>query len=566
MRKFCLFTAILLVLCCACENNSIIYSLLTAKAIMQDRPDSALTIIRQIDTNELRTSKWKAHYALLKAIALDKNYIDTASLSFLLPAEHYFQEYGSQEEKMLTKYYMGRIQYNADNLQSAIISFLDALSYSHNVENEKQKGMIYSALGDTYNKSHNNKDELKYELLAFNSFERIGDPFYLDYARYNLAIAYHNNRVFDKADSLLTLIGVNDYLVNEARIALADNELHKEHHNAEKVVQLFESAISSHAYMDIYRYYEYAYSLIELSRYNDAENVTNTISNYPDNAKTIWWKYKINKLKNNNDDALAFLEKYNDLTDSIVVSKLEQSIYKAQADHYALLSEIDATKSKNSRIIVVFTVIGAILLLSISFLLFKSRKNRILAEKDQLILQQEEVCKMLNLTRTREKLEGEKAKEQISALSKQNDDFRERLQQLRYAFAKMYRKQFDDIQSLYSVNQSFETLSERIIKSYSVKYSKIITDLIDPKKQSALEDMLNADLDNIMSKLRMDFNTFTNEQFRFLSYTILGFDASSMAFLLNMTKNNVWVKKHRIKERIMSSDSTNKDLYQVFIQ
>lgn len=173
---------------------------------------------------------------------------------------------------------------------------------------------------------------------------------------------------------------------------------------------------------------------------------------------------------------------------------------------------------------------------------------------------------MLNLTRTREKLEGEKAKEQISTLSKQNDDFRERLQKLRYAFAKMYRKQFDDIQSLYSVNQSFETLSERIIKSYSVKYSKIITDLIDPKKQSALEDMLNADLDNIMSKLRMDFNTFTNEQFRFLSYTILGFDASSMAFLLNMTKNNVWVKKHRIKERIMSSDSTNKDLYQVFIQ
>ena len=70
---------------------------------------------------------------------------------------------------------------------------------------------------------------------------------------------------------------------------------------------------------------------------------------------------------------------------------------------------------------------------------------------------------------------------------------------------------------------------------------------------------------DIMKKLRTDFPEFSEVQFRFLTYIIAGFDASSLAFLLNTSKNNVWVRKSRLKDRIFNSSSTNKDLYGTFI-
>jgi TolA-binding protein len=353
---------------------------------MQERPDSALAIIRKLDTNTIRTPRYKARYALTKAIALDKNYIDTTDAGFLANAGRYYAKQGSKEDKMTYKYYLGRIQYNAGDFQNAAVSYMEALKYADDVDNVKLKGMIYGALGDTYSKSHNNKDQLKYELLAFETFEKYGDPSYLNFVRYKLATAYHNNREFDKSDSLLSTICDNDYLVKEATLVMADNEIHREPHNPARIVQLFESAIATKAHMDIYRYYQYAYALSESGRYNEANQLMSLLSRYPDNVKTYWWKYRINKLKRDTTDALKALETYCELSDSVVVAKLEQSVYKAQADHYALVSEIEKTNAQVSRLFVIITLLVSVIVLSALVIVFRGRKNRLIAEKEQLIL------------------------------------------------------------------------------------------------------------------------------------------------------------------------------------
>lgn len=72
---------------------------------IQTRPDSALTVLSQIDTSSLHNPKERAQFALLYAIALDKNYIDTIDIGVIRPAAEYYSKHGTARQKMLT-YYM----------------------------------------------------------------------------------------------------------------------------------------------------------------------------------------------------------------------------------------------------------------------------------------------------------------------------------------------------------------------------------------------------------------------------------------------------------------------------
>lgn len=63
-------------------------------------PDSALKVLRKVDSRVLKTNRLRAEYSLLHAMALDKNYIDTADISVVLPAVDYYKRHGSADEKL----------------------------------------------------------------------------------------------------------------------------------------------------------------------------------------------------------------------------------------------------------------------------------------------------------------------------------------------------------------------------------------------------------------------------------------------------------------------------------
>ena len=57
---------------------------------VQTRSDSVLIVLRQIDTASLKHPKERAQFALLQAIDLDKNYIDTTDLQSILGTDSPF--------------------------------------------------------------------------------------------------------------------------------------------------------------------------------------------------------------------------------------------------------------------------------------------------------------------------------------------------------------------------------------------------------------------------------------------------------------------------------------------
>lgn len=95
------------------------------EAIIQDHPDSAYQLIRQIDRTSLTSEEDRAHYALLYSIALDKNYIDVTEDSLIKVAVNYFEGKNDRNE-FLSLFYQGRVYENAGRDEDAMKSYIKA--------------------------------------------------------------------------------------------------------------------------------------------------------------------------------------------------------------------------------------------------------------------------------------------------------------------------------------------------------------------------------------------------------------------------------------------------------
>ncbi len=98
-----------------------------AESLMETHPDSALTILTGIDKESLSDREQQARYALLMSMALDKNYVDTATFDVLQPAIDYYLEEGTPDEKLKTYYYQGRIFQNGGDRDNALNSFIKGI-------------------------------------------------------------------------------------------------------------------------------------------------------------------------------------------------------------------------------------------------------------------------------------------------------------------------------------------------------------------------------------------------------------------------------------------------------
>ena len=109
----------------ACERHTPAWKQMDiAESLMNTKPDSSLVVLDGIPTSDIKGKETSARYALLKSMALDKNYIDTTTFDVLQPAIDYYVKHGSPDEQLRTYYYQGRIYQNQGNNDLAMQSFM----------------------------------------------------------------------------------------------------------------------------------------------------------------------------------------------------------------------------------------------------------------------------------------------------------------------------------------------------------------------------------------------------------------------------------------------------------
>lgn len=145
MRRY-IFLCFFWVLVTNCTNRQSDASIILDKAfgIIEQQPDSSLAILNNLHLNNLPTQEERARYALLKSMALDKNYIDVTSDSLTSIAVDYYASSGAPDERLKAYYYHGKVFINSGNYEKAIENFIIAESYV-------ESSLDFIAIGRLYN-------------------------------------------------------------------------------------------------------------------------------------------------------------------------------------------------------------------------------------------------------------------------------------------------------------------------------------------------------------------------------------------------------------------------------
>lgn len=110
----------------------------------------------------------------------------------------------------------------------------------------------------------------------------------------------------------------------------------------------------------------------------------------------------------------------------------------------------------------------------------------------------------------------------------------------------------------YYVYEGTDNLQSKIIK----EVKSIVEELrSDPKTQKELEQGLNEDYDNVVKKLREQLPKIKEEDILLFCFCASGFSSTTISTLMEKDKQYVYNRIYRLKNRISSSEASDKDLF-----
>ena len=225
--------AIIPLLLAGCNSGEDVKNLNRIESFIQERPDSALKSLSQIDTSTLTSNEGKALFSLLYSIALDKNYVDLESDSLIARAVDYYSLRGDKYHRFLCFYYLGRVYENAGTFDDAMESYLRAESFLNDSVPDEYKARMYSHKARVYFKQFALDRALEETLKSKEYAAKVDNPLF--YIRNSLDVASlcttkgNYQAAADELDNLnewMSLRGVQkplEYYDSRLRIALADS-------------------------------------------------------------------------------------------------------------------------------------------------------------------------------------------------------------------------------------------------------------------------------------------------------------------------------------------------------
>ena len=421
-----LIAALVLAICLfSCTSHSEYWETLAqVESYIEDRPDSALSVLGRIDASELSGREEMARYALLYSMALDKNYIDTTTFNVLQPAIDYYIEHGTPDEQLRTYYYQGRIYQNQGDDDSAMQSFMRGKEYCQEASDTLTMANLLVAQASIQYSIYKYDEFISNNLEAANLYKAIGR---YDYEIYSLANALDG--------SLLN----NDKALADSIISIAQERVNENPEFASVIIpyNLSYALKFGNMNMDEVRSILYCYesmkSIEDVDRLDiaeayykmgDAPNAMRVLASIPYTSKTrssLKYMAIMPSVLELNGDLAGALQAYRDFSttiDSIHMNIFSHDLLFSKERHEMEKANMIETQKKDE-IIWLSVCVTFVLLIIISYIYYRYRLEKAKTlldtqEKQRLQLEQENLrLKIVQLEN-----ESETLKE---VLEKQND-------------------------------------------------------------------------------------------------------------------------------------------------
>lgn len=530
-----------------------------AEALMEERPDSALTILKSMPQEKLITKELKARYSLLYAMALDKNYIDTTNLDVISPAIEYYSRYGSPIEKMKTYFYQGCIYANRRENDRAMYCWQLSLDDSLNVDDNHYKSLINSAISVIYSRNRNYEQELYYTREALKYERMAGDSVGIWAITGHLAACYGNMQMYEDADRVYDeffSMHIYDTLkYARRRLNYAKDLIRRETKRPAQSIEIIEDVAKTFPKaMTVEAYCIYAYALQISGNSDAASSIIQQLEAMNGSTDIIRvWRYRICREQGQYKQAIEDLEHSIMVQDSVILASIQQSLLRAQRDYLNAKTELLKKENKIVRQKIYLTVVVSFVLLGGLFFLYIRRRasySKRIEELSSLYLASQQMLDLQNL----------KTDSLYAQLAEKDSD----ILSLRKKYATMYKAQYKTLNDLCAAYLSpIKKDRKEVLYDEAMRQLDIIIN--DRKSQDKFMVMVNCSLDNIIDKLRMDLPNHKDQDFRFLMFIIVGFDATTIANLTGYSVGTVYTKKNRLKGEIANLSSPHKDFYLRYI-
>lgn len=529
MKRLFLIAAIIPTLF-SCTGLNVKRALNDVETYIMESPDSALTVLESIERSTLKTQRSMAHHALLHAMALDKNYIDVTEDSIAQVAVDYYSRKGPEKSKARAYYYLGIAYYYQKNYDKAILEFTKAEKVAEKCDS-LYLGMIYTAMSYTYNNTYNSIGEQTFAQKAYDVFTDIDAEQYIRSSKYRMAVSLHNNDDYDNAVKVYKeIIGEStsaDYIMTQSIIDMAHSMLEMDEVDYYTIDSLFRKARNEYeAEFEEKDYWAWAYSLYRIGKKAEADKLISEIQ-VSDEMTANFWKSRIAVYRQDYKAAYHYDKMTVHSQNNIINDILAESLATYQTEYYKSQLETSEYKIKTRTIGLIAIIIFTSFLSIIIFLLIVRYIKRQQEEKNKLFEYAEEIKRQLND-------------------AEQNNDYSE----LKRKYLSLYKSRFETIGTL--TDQYYQ--SEGRTDFESLMFKKV-TSLInevrnDSKNRKAFEALLDKDLDGIMTHIRTEMPRLKELDYSIFSYLIVGFDATTISRLLDISVNNIYAHKRRLRIKI----------------
>lgn len=370
-----------------------------AEEMMESAPDSALTILENLEKPEELSKKDYAFYCLLLTQALDKNYYIHTSDSLIQVATTYYEAHNDEASLALSYYYMGRVYSDMHKSLQAQQYYLKALELGEDLNMPDLLFKIYNSLGTLYCFQDIYEQALPLYKKTISILNEKKDSTNLSFALRNAARAFKETGQTDsaivyykKAIKIATPQSISSNLNDLGILYLRKKEYDEAYDCITNSIQLCNNVqLLAPKYLSLGEYYyqtaQYDSALVYLNKSVQSPNLFT-------HAGSLYLLAQIEKTKLDFRNYLIYWDEYEHIRDSIDKDSHFENIRTTESmfNYQSITDEKNKYEQKAfQRMIIIYQIlIFSTITLFIGFLIFKreqQKKKKILELKEVLYKQ-----------------------------------------------------------------------------------------------------------------------------------------------------------------------------------
>lgn len=563
MKHF--LSILFLVICLAsCNSHSAHWDTLSqVESYIEERPDSALVVLEQIDLSELSGKEEKAKYAVLYTQAKDKNYIDERDLKLISEAKDYYEDLGNVRYKFLSLYYYGRILCNNEDYSSAIIAYTKAETLLEDLNDGYLAGLLYVQVGNIYRAFHEYNKSLEAYKSAYYHYSTVGLEPHMSYALLDIGIAYWN-----VANTTIA----EEYIIKSLRLAESLNDEYLERICYENLVVLYDEIDEIEKCKTMVailndRFDRSLFSSVCLASMANHNARTQNIEfvdrflaeawgkayNKSDSIALYFQSANIMKTIGNVDKALKYFEDGIILQNDKLHIAMQQPIVSIQKDYFQSEAEYNSYRLKKNLQIYLALSIIVLLILLIVFMYMRHRFLR----KDLEISKYMDLASELQVSIRDKEAKISEISERISASEEAHIS---QINEMSGHISELFHKQYELLDKLSNTYYEMHGCNKEKESIYEQVKSEINKFANDKKTMAQLERIVNTYKNNVMSHIREEIHSISERDIKLLCYIYAGFSAKSISIFVGETTGNILTRKYRLRNKITRLNTPNAEI------